>query len=247
MGTIKKQNKTTFVRISKDEHHPFNRVPAKLYDLDGYQLAIMAQILSNKDDWKIVKYEIAKRVGFPRQKFNAAWNLLIESGYIKIKRIQSGYDYTIYEDISLTSTTGGICEYSTSTTGTTCAGGTLTTTNTNYNRDMTTTAGSTYDDSQFDELLAAYPSQGTKPDGTTYQLKGKRHDCKRAYSEYLHSGGMTHDEILTALKVELNDRQMTGNTHYQQGLFRWIEDRSFEQYKGRIVEPAKVSYGQNFI
>jgi hypothetical protein len=56
---------------------------------------------------------------------------------------------------------------------------------------------------------------------------------------------MTHDEIMTALKFELNNRQMTGKIHYHKGLFRWIEERTFEQYKGRIIEPFELGYGQS--
>lgn len=245
MGTMIKQNKTTFVRCAKDEQHPFCRIPAKLFDLDGYQLAIMAQILSNKDDWNIVKYEIAKRTNFSRNKFNKAWKSLIELEYIKVKRIQGGYDYTIYEDINSTSTISGICEDSTSTTGTTCTGGTLTTINNNYYREVTTTSSSTYEN-QFVEIMEAYPTMGTRPDGSTYKLKGKRNECKKMYVEYLKTGVMTHTEIMTALKVELNDKQMTGKTHYQPGLFKWLDDKTFEQYRGRTVTPSHTLYGQTF-
>jgi hypothetical protein len=243
MGTIKKQNKTTFVRCLKDEQHPFNIIPAELYSLNGYQLAIMAQILSNRDDWNIVKKEIGKRVGFPREKFNDSWKSLRELGYIKVDRIQGGYDYTIYEDLSVTSTTGGICEYSTSTTGRTCAGGMLTTTNNNYYRDVATTADSTCYESQFNELLGLYPNIGDRPEGTTYSLKGKCKECKNAYIDYLKSNAMTHDEILLALKVELNNKRMNGSIFYQEGLLNWIENKTFEQYKGKTLEPIEMGYG----
>jgi hypothetical protein len=243
MGTNIKQNTTTFNRCPKDEQHPFCRIPAKLLELDGYKLAIMAQILSNKDGWNIVKAEISSRVRFPREKFNTAWKALIELGYIEVKRIQGGYDYTIYEDPNSTSTTYGICEDSTSTTGRSCAGGTLTTINNNYYKDVTTTTGSTCDEGQFNELMELYPSEGTTKDGTTYKLKGKRDECKRAYIEYLKTNGMTHEEIMIALKVELNDKEMSGKTHFQPGLYRWLQDKVFEQYKGRILEPFKLGYG----
>jgi hypothetical protein len=246
MGTIITQNRTTFERCPKNEQHPFCRIPVELLKLNGYQLAIMVQILSNKDDWNLVKSEIGKRVGFPREKFRTAWESLKELGYIKVNRIQGGYDYTICEDISSTSTTYGICESFTSTTGRTCTGGTLTTiNNNNYYRDVTNTAGSTCNESQFNELLELYPSVGTKPDGTIYQLKSKRNDCEKAYVEYLKTGVMTHDEIMTALQVELNDRQMTGKTHFQKGLLRWINDRIFELHRGKIIEPIELGYGLN--
>ena len=247
MGTIIKQNRTTYIRCPKDERHPFYRLPAELLKLNGYQLAIMAQILSNKDGWNIVKYEISKRVGFPRDKFRTAWESLKELGYINIKRIQGGYDYTIYEDPNSTSTTYGICEDSTSTTGRTCTGGTLTTINNNYYKDVTNTAGSTCDENQFNELVELYPSVGTKPDGTVYKLKGKLNDSKRAYNDYLKTNVMTHDEVIIALQIELNDKQITGKTHYQPGLFKWIDEKKFEQYKDRPLEPVHLSYGTEIV
>jgi hypothetical protein len=242
MGTINRQNKTTFVRCLKDEQHPFTRIPATLCSLNGYQLAIMTQILSNRDDWKVVKKEICKRVGFPREKFNDAWKSLIDLGYILVKRILGGYDYTIYEDPASTSTRDGICD-STSTTGSSCTGGMLTTINNNYNREMTMTADGTCEESQFNELIELYPATGTKPDGTSYKLKGNLDKCKKAYTDYLKTNVMTHDEIMTALKVELNDKRMNGKTNFQKGLFRWIEDKSFEHYRGKKLETVDMGYG----
>jgi actin-related protein len=54
---------------------------------------------------------------------------------------------------------------------------------------------------------------------------------------------MTHDEIMTALKVELNDKRMNGKTNFQKGLFRWIEDKSFEHYRGKKLETVDMGYG----
>lgn len=243
MGTKKLQNSTTYVRCPKDEHHPYNIVPASLYLLNGNQFAIMAQIICNSDEWVIVKEEIRSRVNISRLKFDTAWQSLIDMGYIVMRRIQAGHHYTIYEDPGSSTTTGGICENSTTTTGTTCAGGILTNTNNNYYSEVTATTGGTCDEGQFNELLNLYPSRGTRADGTNYNLKSKIKECKQGYLEYLRSNLLTHEEIMTALKVELNDRQMTGNTHYQQGLLRWIEDKVFEQYKGRVLEPFKLVYG----
>jgi hypothetical protein len=247
MGKTIQQNRTTFVRCLKDEQHPFCRIPANLFKLDGYQFAIMSHIISNADQWNIVKYEIAKRLGFPRKKFDKAWKSLIDQGYIKVKRIQGGYDYTIYEDLGSTSTMGGICEASSSTTGTTCKGGILTTINTNYYKEVTTTDDNICSQSQFNQLLELFPSEGTKQDGTTYKLKSKLKECKKAYTDYLNSNAMTHDEIMTALKIELNEKQLTGKIYFQIGLYRWIKDKLFEQYRGKKFEPAKLGYGQTML
>jgi hypothetical protein len=249
MGKVTQQNrnKTTFVRCPKDEQHPFVRVPATICSLNGYQSAIMLQIISNKDGWNIVKYEISKRLGFPREKFDTAWQSLIDLGYIKVDRIQSGYDYTIYEDLSVTTTTGGICEHSTTTAGTTCAGGMLTTINNNYYKEMTTTEDSTCYDDQFNELLELYPNISNRSDGTTYSLKGKRKECKKAYINYLKSNAMPHDAVMLALRVELNEKERTGKMSYQTGLMRWIENKTFEQYKGKTIKPDVVQFGSELI
>jgi hypothetical protein len=139
MGTLTKQNSTTFVRCPKDGNFPFNRVPAKLYNLDGYQLAIMAQILSNKDGWNLVKYEIEKRMGFPERKFYKAWRELEKMGYIQIKKKWGYYHCTIYEDPDYTTGTGANCRDHTTGNSTGCTGAVLTTTNNNYYKRKVTT------------------------------------------------------------------------------------------------------------
>jgi hypothetical protein len=247
MGKIIQRNTTIYNRCPKNELFPFIRVPANLLKLNGYQQAIMTQIISNKDGWNLVKYEISRRLGFPRNKFNKAWKSLEDLGYIKKDRIQGGWEYKIIEDLNFTSTTGGICEDSTLTTGALCEGGILTTINNNYYSNSTTGRNATYYLSQFKELMECYPSIGTRPDGTTYKLKGKPDDCKKAYIDYLKTNVMSHDEIITALKVELNDKRMTGETHYQSGLFRWIKDKVFENFKDRTIEPAALQYGTELI
>ena len=34
-----------------------------------------------------------------------------------------------------------------------------------------------------------------------------------------------------------------GRTHYHQGLLKWINDKSFEQYRGEKLEPVDTGYG----
>jgi hypothetical protein len=244
MGTIIKQNSTTFKRCPKDEQHPFNRIPAKLFNLNGYQFAIMAHILSNNDDWNIVKYEIGKRVGFPERKFLKAWRELETLGYIQIKRMWGSYHYTVYEDLDHTTGTGADCIGHTTGNSTCCTGAILTTTNNNYYNNITTGTDATYYKNQFNELKELYPTSVTRKDGKTYSLKGKIKDCEKLYIEYLKTEKASHDEIINCLKVELNDKMRTGNMTYQVGLLRWIEDEHWEVYKGRTVEPAEVGYGQ---
>jgi hypothetical protein len=247
MGTIIKQNTTTFNRCPKDEQHPFYRLPAELLKLNGYQLAIMVQILSNKDDWNIVKYEIGKRLGFPERKFLKAWKELVSLGYIRIERMWGSYNYTIYEDPEYTTCTGADCKDHTTGSSTTCTGATLTTINNNYYNDKTTSSDASCYTSQFNELMELYPDIGTKSDGTSYRLKGSLDSCKKAYSDYLNLGEMNHEDILTALQVELVEKQRTGSTHYQPGFLKWIHQRNFEQYRGQSIEPVEARYGETLI
>lgn len=244
MGTIIQRNSTTFKRCLKDEKHPFNRVPAKLYTLDGYQFAIMAQIISNNDDWNIVKSEIGKRVGFPERKFLKAWRELVALGYIQCKRMWGCYHYTIFEDLEDTTGTGADCGDHTTGNSTSCTGAILTTTKHNYYYNITTGTDATCYEDQFNELKELYPTSVTRADGKTYPLKGKIKECEGRYIEYLKSDKTSHKEIIACLRAELADKNRTGNTMYQVGMLRWIGEEYWEVYKGRSVEPAEVGYGQ---
>jgi hypothetical protein len=243
MGTIIKRNSTTFKRCKKNEHLPYNMISAKLYSLNGYQLAIMAQILSNKDDWNLVKYEIGKRVGFPERKFLKAWEELMNLGYIQCEKRWGSYHYTIYEDLDYTTGTGADCISHTTGSSTGCTGATLTNTNNNYYNEITTGTGATCYENQFNELKEMYPKSVIRTDGNTHSLRGKLKDCEKLYIEYLKTSKTSHDEIINCLRVELDDKKRTGQTAYQVGLYRWIEDKTWEKYKGRTVEPAELSYG----
>ena len=162
MGTNIKQNTTTFNRCPKDEQHPFCKIPANLFELDGYKLAIMAQILSNKDGWNIVKYEIGKRLGFPERKFLKAWRELEKLGYIQITRKWGCYHYTIFENLDNTTGTGADCADYTTGNSTSCTGATLTTINNNYYTDITAGTDAPCYKDQFNELMEVYPSEGNR-------------------------------------------------------------------------------------
>jgi hypothetical protein len=242
-----KQNTTTFNRCPKDEQHPFCRIPSKLLDLDGYKLAIMTQILSNKDDWNIVKYEIAERLGFPERKFLKAWRDLVKLGYIQITRKWGCYHYTIYDDLDQTTGTGTDCIAYTTGNNTNCTGAILTTNNNNYYNDITTGTNTTCNQNQFNELKALYPPSIIGKDGITYLLNGKIKDCERKYSEYLKSDKISHDEIIKCLKIELQEKNRAGNNMYQPTLLRWIEDNQWEVYMGRTLKPIVPAYGQTIV
>jgi hypothetical protein len=244
MGTIIINNRTTFVRCPKNAEHPFTRVPAKLFSLNGYQLAIMVHILSNKDGWNLVKYEIGKRLGFPRNKFNGAWKSLEDLGYIKKTRIQGGWNYTIIEDLDFTPTTGGNCEESTLTTGAQCKDGQLTTIKNNYNYFIATNdKDSNCYEKQFNELIELYPVSSTWNNGRTVALNSNLPECKKLYTEFLSTGKELHQEIIACLKVELAEREKTGNKQYQPSLLKWIKEAGWKVYKSRTLQPVYAPYG----
>jgi hypothetical protein len=68
-------------------------------------------------------------------------------------------------------------------------------------------------------------------------------NVRKPIFDYLNSNDMTHEEILTALQVELNDKRMTGKEQFRPGLLRWINERRFEHYRGRTLEPVEMGYG----
>jgi hypothetical protein len=243
VGTIILNNRTTFIRCPKNTEHPFTRVPAKLFSLNGYQLAIMTHILSNKDGWNLVKYEIGKRLAFPRNKFNGAWKSLEDLGYIKKTRVQGGWDYTIIEDLDFTLTTISNCEESTLTTGAQCKDGILTTINNNYNYNITEVTDTTCYDDQFNELVELYPVSSTWPDGKIVPLTKNLSKCKILYTELLSTKKVIHTDILECLKVELVERERTGNKQYQPALLKWITEAGWEVYKSKTLQPVYAPYG----
>jgi len=244
MGSTVKQNSTTFIRCPKDEKHPFNRLSTSLYSLNGYQFAIMAYILSNKDNWNLVKYEIGKRLGFPERKFLKAWKELVDMGYIQITKKWSSYHYTIIEDPGCTTGMGADCVAHTAGNSTGCVSAILTTTKNNYYYNNTTGPDATCYENEFNELQELYPASVTGPNGNQNILKANIEDCKKEYIEYLLTQQKSHEEIITCLQRELDERNRTGNTMYQPSLLKWIKEKRWEPYENNNSEPIEAKYGQ---
>jgi len=242
MGTIIKKNSTTFLRCLKDEQHPFNRIPAKLFSLNGYQFAIMAQILSNKDDWNLVKNEIRRRLGFPERKFLKAWKELELLGYIQVKRMWGCYHYTIYEDPVYTTGTGADCVGHTTGSSTSCTGAILTTTNTNYYYNTTASTDADCMKNKFYELNELYPAS-VSCNGKKNYLKANIEDCEQEYIKFLMKQEKSHKDILSCLKRELDERKRANETLYQPALLKWIKERRWEAFE-KIIEPTEARYGQ---
>lgn len=242
--TVKFYNRPSIIhRAIHDDEHPFNIQSAKLYeDLygKGDQLLIMNWLLSNKgdatnptdSDWIIVKEEIRLRTGMAVKRFGKAWNRLKDMGYIENIGTRTRARWVIWENKKpLRSPVDHII---------TVTGDPLTITNETIICDQGYSR-------EFLDLYAAYPTDGKRKDGTTYKLKTNRQKCQLAYTDYLKQGNMTHPEILTALEVESTDRLRTGNTYFQKGLLSWIKDKTFEDYKDRVVEPIDLGYGNNLV
>jgi hypothetical protein len=245
MGNTTERNSTTYNRTLKDINHSYNRLSPNLYKLNGYQFSIMAQILSNKDGWAIVKTEIQRRLKFPERKFLKAWNELEALGYIKIVGKWGGYHYIINEDPDFTTGTGAPCVDHTTGNSTGCTDATLININKNYYNNITECTDATSYEKQFNELRELYPSSVTGSDGTVYYLKGKIEECGRLYADYLRTGKTPHEEIIKCLKAELANKTQTGKM-YLVALHRWIQDECWEAYKGQINKPVAERYGTKF-
>jgi len=247
MGSIVKKNSTTFLRCPTDEEHPFNRLSASLYSLNGYQFAIMAYILSNNDNWNLVKYEIGKRLGFPERKFLKAWKELEDMGYIQIRKKWSSYHYTIIEDPGYTTGTGADCVDHTTGNSTGCVSATLTTNNNNYYYNNTTGTDATCYENEFNELQELYPASVTGPNGQKNILNANIEDCKKEYIEYLMTQQKSHEEIITCLQRELDERSRTGNIMYQPALLKWIKEKRWATYENINMDSIEEKYGQTIV
>jgi hypothetical protein len=226
-------------RAKHDDDHSFNMQSADLYeDLKGkgLELLIMCLLLSNKgnagnptdSDWVVVKEEIRLRTGMAVKRFNKAWNALKEMGYIENVGTRTRARWVIWENKKpLRSPMDQII---------TVTGDTLTSIK------ETIISEKEYS-KEFLELWAAYPTEGNHKDGTTYPLKCNKIKCQQAYSDYLNQGSMTHKEVMTALEVESTDKQKQYRTYFRKGLLSWIRDKSFEDYRGKTLEPIDLGYG----
>lgn len=89
------------LRAERDEDHPYtiiSNVVMRDKRLGLLAKGIMAELLSNKDSWVVVKSEIFKKSEVGRCYFNKVWKDLEDYGYIHKTRIQGGWTYTIVEN-----------------------------------------------------------------------------------------------------------------------------------------------------
>ena len=91
------RNKTIYNRSPKDKNNTYSVISNEILNLNPYQRLIMIEILRNKDTWVIYKCNIKKNIKIPSNKFEKAWKLLKEYGFIRTTKIDGGYLYTINE------------------------------------------------------------------------------------------------------------------------------------------------------
>ena len=92
------RNQTVLIRAKKDMEHPYIMLSSSLLKLDGYERAIMMEILSNSDDFIINKNVVEKRLGFPHKKFLDSWKSLEDKHYILCDRFFGGVKWVINEN-----------------------------------------------------------------------------------------------------------------------------------------------------
>ena len=84
-------NTSTIVDYPTDAEHPYTICSNNWNDynkLDGYERAIMLELMSNSKEFIINKSVIQKRLKFPRQKFLNAWASLVEKHFIMCDKNQ---------------------------------------------------------------------------------------------------------------------------------------------------------------
>lgn len=92
------KNTSKILRTPKDKDNPYTMLSAVLLKLDGYERAIMYELLSNSDDFIINKTVIQKRLGFPHKKFNDAWRSLEDKHHILCDRKWGSVHWVIVEN-----------------------------------------------------------------------------------------------------------------------------------------------------
>jgi len=102
MKTYKNTSKIIKAPYNKD--HPYTVVSNNWNDytkLNGFERAIMLELMSNSDSFIINKDVVRERLGFPKQKFLDAWASLEKKYYISCDRFFGGVKWVINETVNI--------------------------------------------------------------------------------------------------------------------------------------------------
>lgn len=86
----------------------------------------------------------------------------------------------------------------------------------------------------FDELLEIYPKSVIRPDGTKDYLRSDLKRCRVKYRNITNNRLKKHNEILDALKFEVNIKTKEGTLKFMKRLPKWLMEEGWTLYQERM-------------
>jgi hypothetical protein len=112
----------------------------------------------------------------------------------------------------------------------------------------------------FEELYHTYPAHVIRPDNKKDYLRGNKLKCKIKYLKLTQENRTLHNNIITCLRHEIEQKEKTNSMMYMKRLLKWITDEEFHKYENYIkfhtpkneeelsqIKTIQSTYGANFL
>lgn len=93
----------------------------------------------------------------------------------------------------------------------------------------------------FQELIQHYPKSVTRTDGRVDYLLTDLPKANSIYVKLTQNNRTLHEHIISCLKEEVEERELTNRMAYMRRLPRWISERGWESYKDRVRDLESVN------
>ena len=93
----------------------------------------------------------------------------------------------------------------------------------------------------FDEFYSIYPISVTRTDGSKDYLRADVYRCRKAYNSLVGKSASKHEEIVAALKHELQNRRINGSMQYMKRMYKWLTSEEYQTYSEAQNENSVIS------
>lgn len=102
------------------------------------------------------------------------------------------------------------------------------------------------DKTMFDEFYEAYPVYVTRPDGTKGFLRANIAKCRKEYNRVIGKSRAMHEHLLSCLKLELDNKTISGKIGYMKTMWKWITQKEWETTEEELKVVGTTVNTQNY-
>lgn len=102
------------------------------------------------------------------------------------------------------------------------------------------------DKTMFDEFYEAYPVYVIRPDGTKGFLRANIAKCRKEYNRVIGKSRAMHEHLLSCLKLELDNKTISGKIGYMKTMWKWITQREWETTEEELKVVDTTVNTQNY-